>query len=162
MRLSLVQRSGIAIVCALSCALPLFAQAQTQAQDQLRATIKAEIMADPRSQSLSQAQIQSMVDTLASQAQKQGVTASQLTYRPAAPTTPSTENTQQQPTAQSCSDFMCAFSHAFGLDGSAPLIVGGLFITAILFIFLFSKLREMGHPHMQLSGDMPTPPAPSA
>lgn len=126
---------------ALCSSIPFFVHAQTAETDQLRATIKAEIMADPRSQSMSQAQIYSMVNALTIQAQQQGLTSAQLTYRP--------EATGSGSTFSSCNDISCSLASAFGLDGSFPIIPLALFVMAVLFILIYSLMREMGHPHAQ-------------
>jgi hypothetical protein len=120
--------------------VPVAASAQTQSQDQLRATIKAEITADPRSQTMTQAQINALVDSLTTQAEKQGLTATQLTYKPGMPETSGT-------TLTSCSDISCSLAYAFGLDGSIPIIPIALFVIAALFILIYGIMREMGHPH---------------
>jgi hypothetical protein len=122
-------------------ALPAYAQ--TTAEDQLRATIKTEIMADPRSQTMTPAQINSLVDALTIQAQEQGLTSSQLTYRPG------TQNPTGSSTLTPCSDISCSIGRAFGLDGSLPLIPIALFVVAALFILIYGIMREMGHPHTQ-------------
>ena len=122
-----------------------FAFAQTATDTQLRATIQAEVSADPRSQTMTQAQISALVDSLTSQAEAQGITASALTYRPASTvpqTPPSTASSQ-------CTNFSCAFINAFGLDGSIPIIPLVFFAAAVLFILIFSVMRDMGHPHAQ-------------
>ncbi|HTR18623.1 MAG TPA: hypothetical protein VMH91_01420 [Candidatus Paceibacterota bacterium] len=135
----------LALAVAIVSASAAFAYAQTTTDAQLRATIQAEVTADPRSQTMSQAQIQALVDSLTAQAQAQGLTASQLTYR--APTqTP--ETSLPAPSSQ-CTTFSCSLARAFGLDGSVPIIPIALFVAAALFILLFSIMRELGHPHAQ-------------
>jgi hypothetical protein len=142
------------LLLALLLAMPMLLHAQTSPADAtssdatLRATIENEIMADPRSQSMTSAQISAMVDALTQQAQKQGVTAQDLTYRPTIPG--STNANTAETNAALCQNFSCALSNAFGLDGSDPIIPLGLFIAAALFILIFSIMREAGHPHAQL------------
>jgi hypothetical protein len=136
-------RSALVVAVVMLCAaIPLLARAQTASTDQLRATIKAEIMADPRSKDLTQAQIYSMVNALTIQAQEQGLTASQITYRPGSPTTSGS-------TLTACDDFTCSLGNAFGLNGSIPIIPIALFVFAALFILIYGLMREMGHPHAQ-------------
>jgi hypothetical protein len=137
---------GGAVLALFLFASPYMAHAQTAAQDNLRATIRAEITADPRSQSLSQAQINSMVDALAVQAQKQGVTADQLTYRATVPTA----QTSAPAPSQCTGGFLCSVGAAFGFLGGDATIPVALFIVCVLFILIFSIMREMGHPHAQL------------
>jgi hypothetical protein len=123
-----------------------FAHAQTQSatDTQLRATIQTEVMADPRSQTISQAQLSALVDSLTAQAEAQGLTSSDLTYRPSA----SAGSEIQAPTSFSqCSTFSCTVSRAFGLDGSIPIIPIAFFVAAALFILIYGIMREMGHPH---------------
>lgn len=127
------------LLAALLFVAPALANAQTVAQDQLRATIQQEIMADPRSKTMTQAQINGLVDQLTIQAEKQGITPTQLTYRPTAPTPSST--------LTPCDNFSCSLSESFGLDDSFPLIPIALFVTAALFILIYGIMHEMGHPH---------------
>ena len=122
----------------------------TDSSSTLRATIETEILSDPRAQTMSQAQVNSMVGALTAQAQQQGVTAQQLTYAPALAVAEPSSITP------SCSGFFCALGNAFGLNGSLPLIPIALFILAALFIFIFSIMREMGHPHAKHWGDKGT------
>ena len=129
------------ITIALTLCSAVIAHAQTADHNQLRSTIYAQVMSDPRSKDLSQAQVYALVNALAQQAQAQNVTSSQITYRPQAP--------EAQSTLTACNDVMCSFSRAFGLDGTFLLIPLTLLILAIMFIFLYSHMREMGHPHAQ-------------
>ena len=119
--------------------------AQTTSEAQLHSVISAEIQADPRSQTMSQAQISALVDSLTAQAEAQGITAAQLTYRPSV----FNPQTAAPTTFIECSSFSCALGNAFGLDGSIPIIPIVLFVAAALFILIFSIMREMGHPHAQ-------------
>jgi len=137
-----MRASVVALSTGLLLLLPLALHAQTQSQDQLRATIAAEIASDPRSQTMTQAQTYALVNALTIQAENQGLTSSQLTYRPgvAAPQSGAT-------TFESCTDISCALGHAFGLDGSIPIIPIALFVIAALFILIYGIMREMGHPH---------------
>lgn len=121
--------------------LPVALHAQTSSLDQLRATIKAEITADPRSQNMTPAQINALVDSLTTQAAKQGLTTSQLTYRPQVPG-------ESASTLSYCSSFSCSLGQAFGLDGSIPFIPIALIVLAVLFIAIYSLMREFGHPHV--------------
>lgn len=135
----------IAILCGMLLASALIfashAYAQTTSQDQLRATIKAEITADPRSKTMTQAQIDGLVDALTTQAQKQGLTVEQLTYRPGETAIPSSA------AFTNCTDISCSLGQAFGLDGSVPIIPIALLVVAGLFILIYGIMREMGHPH---------------
>jgi hypothetical protein len=137
-------------------ALPLLAQAQTASQDQLRSTILSEITSDPRSQQMTQAQIYALVNALSVKAEQQGLTASALQYRP-------TTGPSAPPNAggafQTCTDFSCSLSQAFGLDGSLPIIPIAFVVASGLFILIFGLMREMGHPHAQLPGSNNTPTA---
>jgi hypothetical protein len=139
-----VLKSLIALSLAASFALPVLAHAQAAPDSQLRATIYAQITSDPRSQTMTQAQIYSMVNALTLQAEQQGLTASQITYRP------QVAGAQAYGlTLTPCTDVSCSISRAFGLDGSIPLIPIAFFVLAALFILIFGIMREMGHPHTQ-------------
>jgi hypothetical protein len=143
--------SGSIAVIVFAAAIMLLgvsmAHAQTTDQNQLRATILAQIMADPRSKTMTQAQIYSTVNALTEQAEAQGLTASQITYRPTAPGAPTAASTFG---FGNCTDVSCALGNAFGLNGSVPIIPIALFVLAALFILIFSIMRKMGHPHAQL------------
>jgi hypothetical protein len=141
-----MQRTLIALSLAASLVIPVLAHAQAAPDSQLRSTIYAQIMADPRSQTMTQTQIYSMVNALTLQAEQQGLTPSQITYRPQAP---GTGAQAYGSTLTPCSDVSCSISRAFGLDGSIPLIPIALFVLAALFILIFGIMREMGHPHTQ-------------
>jgi hypothetical protein len=146
---------GAYFILALLLAMPMLLHAQTSPTNAtssdaaLRATIENEIMADPRSQNMTSAQISAMVDALTQQAQKQGVTVEDLTYRPTIPGSTNANTTETN--AALCENFSCSLSNAFGLDGSDPIIPLGLFIAAALFILIFSIMREAGHPHAQFA-----------
>jgi len=91
---------------------------------------------------MTQVQINSMVEALTTQAEKQGLTSAQLTYKP-----PTLGSETSGTTLTLCNDISCSLSHAFGLDGSIPIIPIALFVIATLFILIYSIMREMGHPH---------------
>jgi hypothetical protein len=137
-----LQISLIIAMLALCAAMPFLVHAQTAENNQLRATITAEIMADPRSKDMTQAQIYSLVNALTLQAQEQGLTNSQLTYRPGI-------QAGTGSTLSSCDGLSCSLAQAFGLDGSIPIIPIALFVLAALFILIYGIMREMGHPHAQ-------------
>jgi hypothetical protein len=139
-----MQRTLIALSLAAALALPVFAHAQAAPDSQLRSTIYAQIMADPRTKTMTQAQIYSMVNALTLQAEQQGLTASQINYRPQVP---GSNAGAYGSTLTPCTDVSCSVSRAFGLDGSLPLIPIALFVLAALFILIFGIMREMGHPH---------------
>ena len=139
--------NGVAISIAIVALIPLAASAQTAAQDSLRATIKAEITADPHTSTMTEAQINAMVDALAVQAQKQGVTANQLTNRPWTYSAPAATPSISQSTCTA--GFLCAFENAYGLLGGPLMIPIALFVICALFILIYGLMREMGHPHTQ-------------
>ena len=145
-----VRRMPIAHITLLAVAFSILfgvqlTYAQTASEAQLRSTISAEVQADPRSQTMSQAQMNALVNSLTAQAEAQGITAAQLTYRPSIPGI----QTEAPTTLSLCSGFSCSLGSAFGLDGSIPIIPIALFVAAALFIVIFSLMREMGHPHAQ-------------
>ena len=142
MRVSVVAPAGFLLGSLFLLFLPLAIHAQTAAQNQLRATIAAEIASDPRAQTMTQSQIYALVNLLTLGAQKQGITTSQLTYRPQTQTL-----AESSPAFVPCTDISCSLGRAFGLDGSIPIIPIALFVAAALFILIYGIMREMGHPH---------------
>ena len=130
---------AIAIAVAWLAPLALHAQTATGSSD-LRATIEAALLSDPRSSGMSQAQFEGMVDALTQQAQRQGVTAQDVGWRP-----------QAQPGAaeSACGgppSFLCDLSTAFGFVGADPLISVALGITSALLLFVIGMLlHRLGH-----------------
>ncbi len=143
-------RAIVGVIAAVTALFSLasVAHAQNAASDSLRATIKSEIMADPRSRTLTEAQIYTLVDSLAVQAMKQGTTAQNIAWRPYIPQQEQFVSGQ----TQSCGvDFLCTIDYAFGFLGGDYTIPVALLILCTLFIFIFSLMREHGHPHAQFA-----------
>jgi len=119
----------IIIVIALSLFAPLLARAQAPQSD-LRATIRAELLADPRTAGLSQAELNAMVELLVGEAQKKGVTAGDIIWRPAE------ENFSSpvQKASECGTSWLCHASEAFGFAGSDPSIALWLGFAAMALI----------------------------
>ena len=145
-----------ALIALFALAPHTFAQSASGSDD-LRATIRAELLSDPRTSNLPQAQLDAMVDALTAQAQEQGLTAHDITWRPAM--TPA-ENIQ----ADACGSMpsvLCALNRAFGFDGSDPRIPVGLGIVSALLILIIGLMFEMHHRKAAVAAAA-VPPAPSA
>lgn len=113
--------------------LPAFALAQTD----LRGTIRGALLNDPRTASMDPSQIESMVDILAAAAERKGVTAQDITWRPQ----PETTSTFVAP--ESCGDgVLCAMSDAFGITGSDHTIAIWLGASSMLLILLIALMLE--------------------
>ena len=125
-------------VLAFSILIPIVAHAQS---GDLRTTIRAELLSDPRTSGLTEEQLSTMVTILAAEAQKRGITASDITWRPA--------NEESFASAAQASDsssecgnipsFLCSFNRAFGFAGSdptIPFVLGGSAMLLILLIGL--------------------------
>lgn len=103
----------------------------------LSAAIRTEIMKDPRSSDIAPAQIDAMVASLAYAAAEQGVTESDITWRPA-----------EAGTGQSgpCG-FFCQMNTIFGFGGNDHTIPLGLGITSALLILFISMMLHRHHTH---------------
>ena len=112
-----------------------------QASDDLRATIRAQLLSDPRTAGLSEEKLDSMVNLLAEEAQKQGVTASDITWRPVSP-----ESYATPAAVGPCGRMpapLCALNRAFGFDGSDSKIPVGLGIASAILLLLIGLTFEM-------------------
>ena len=114
--------------------------AQAQSNDELKATIRAALLADPRSASLSESEMDAMVSALADEAQVQGVTASDIAWRPQS----SDASGSRDPSACGNPDgFLCALSTAFGFAGPDSIIAAGLGVLAATLLFVVGSLIEI-------------------
>ena len=135
--------AGIIVVqialLALILSAPVLAHAQT---NDLQTTIRAALLTDPRTASLSAPQIDAMVQVLVQEAEKRGVSAHDINWRP------QNQNTfvayaAAVETCGSIPSILCAFNSAFGLDGSDPTIPIGLGITSAIMILIIALMQEM-------------------
>jgi len=132
--------------------LPLLAHAQAPASD-LSATIRAELLKDPRTASLSSAELDAMVSILASEAQRQGVTASDITWNPAADIVAEV--------VDACGDipkFSCIFGLAFGFIGPDPTIPYILGVTSMGLVWLLAEMIHRRRYPVQAQAVPPTQP----
>lgn len=135
-----------AILISLALLVPAMGHAQTSAN--LEATIRAELMSDPRTASLTSAQVEAMVSLLAQEAQRQGITASDITSRPSSFAEEMTDVCEGTPKVS------CVFDVAFGLigpDSTIPYILGA---TSMGLIWL---LAEMIHRRRYPAAPQPAP-----
>jgi hypothetical protein len=116
-------------------AVPFFAGAQSTG---LSDAIRAEILKDPRAADIPQAQIDAMVSSLAQTAAAQGITESDITWRPA------TSDTSRDGSA--CG-FFCQVNRIFGFEGDDYTIPFGLGITSALLILFMSMMWHRHHVH---------------
>ena len=130
-------------VCAF--ALPMLVHAQ--ASDELKATIRSEIMSDPRSAALSEVEIDQMVELLSDAAAKQGITASQIIWRPTdtdGETFGTTALPEQQPVdfCEGTPLLLCTFDMAFGFLGPDTIIA---YLLGLASMGLIGVLASMLH-----------------
>ena len=131
----------------IGAALPFIAYAQEGTSD-LRATIRAALLSDPRSASLSEAEMEAMVSALADEAERQGVTSSDIVWRPQS----AESSGPWDPSAcGNPSGFLCAISTAFGFAGPDSIIAAGLGILAAVLLFVVGSLIEI-HRRRRASG----------
>ncbi|MCR4325822.1 MAG: type II secretion system protein M [Patescibacteria group bacterium] len=148
-----------ALLAYMMLSLPLAVSAQT-AQDQLRATIRAEILSDPRTSTLTSAQLGAMVELLAQSAEREGITASEITYRP--------QSLQNIPTSPEFADIcgdtpaaLCVFSRAFGFLGPAYVIPFTLGAASMGLVWILAEMIHRRR-HPAFYEEPQSPVAPSA
>ncbi len=123
--------------------LPLLAHAQTSDTSDLKATIRAQLLLDPRSAQMPPAEFDAMVSALTEQAQKAGMTAKDIKWRPQLPPA----NTRGDTFLFKCdpNSFMCSVSKAFGLDGGDLTIPIGLGISSALLVLILGTMMAVRH-----------------
>ncbi len=161
---------SIALVgAALFASAPLLASAQSStasSQSDLSATIRAELLSDPRTSDLPQAPLDSMVNLLTQSAQKQGVTAHDITWRPVSPvSTFAPEASAGENDCGSLPSYLCALNTAFGLSGSDPWLAIALGIASGLVILVVGLMLQEHHRKIAASAvsqaaAAPPPPQP--
>ncbi len=141
-------------VAAFALFTPHIARAQAAAPGSLPAVIRAELLSDPRTASLSQAQLDAMVSLLTKQAQKQGLTAADITWHPQPPVYSSAP---AAPVASCSGDFTCMMDEAFGLVGPDTTIPFSLGAASMGLVWILAEMiHRRKYPHVS------TPPvAPS-
>jgi len=136
---------GVSLAAALLLLLPLIGSAQTTSDSALQSTIRAELLSDPRTSALSSAQLDAMVSLLTQQAQAQGITASDITWRP------QSFSSGAAPAAQeSCAgNFTCVFDEAFGFVGSDTVIPFSLGAASMGLIWILAEMiHRRKYPHL--------------
>lgn len=134
---SLIVRGALVAVLVIALALPLLALAQSSAE--LSATIRAELLKDPRTAGMSEAQVDAMVSALAEEAQAQGITPYDITWRPS-----ETAEGSAGP-ATECGympQLLCNMNKVFGFAGGNPTIPIILGICSALLIFILAEMIE--------------------
>ena len=145
-----LQIAIFAIACSLLCVSISHAQtsananSNTNSNSELRATIFSQLLQDPRTQSLTPVQLNAMVDQLTAEAEKQHVSAQQITWHPRSDEAASTATEKEE-----CSNkYLCMFNDAFGFstadDLSSAVVIGGLALILIILIYL---IRRHHHQH---------------
>ncbi|MFA7309662.1 MAG: hypothetical protein WC050_02045 [Candidatus Paceibacterota bacterium] len=143
---SSVRASFVVAFLFIALAFPFIARAQ---ESDLNSTIRASLASDPRTSGMSETQIDAMVVLLSQKAQQQGMTSSDITWRPQAD--------GPRPTAQeACGNFpsfLCVINTSFGFDDTdytIPIILG---LTSLLLIFFIALFLERHHAHMRALKD---------
>lgn len=140
-----VRALGIAVVIGLLACMPMVLHAQTTTSNELSATIRAQLLSDPRTSTLSEAQLNAMVDLLSQEAQKQGLTAKDVVWRPNPPAIGDGTTSATPSSLFSCDgSFTCLVDEAFGFvgpDTSIPFLLG---MSSMGLIWI---LAEMLHRH---------------
>jgi len=134
----------------LAVFLPYAVSAQTESE--LNIAIRAALMSDPRTAELSESQIDSMVVILAGEAERQGLTAQDITWRPAVVPMAQTVDGAAPIGCGAMPQFFCNLNHAFGFDGSDLAIPIGLGITSGLLILILGVMIERHYAHLRATG----------
>lgn len=157
----------IALVASLFLLLsPLVSSAQTQPADELHATIMAQLLRDPRTANIPPEQLKLLVDALASQAQSQEVTVTDLRWQPPASTIGGELSQDETSIGADCAggfSALCVMSEGFGFVG--PDITIPLFFLVIsgLLILILARMKRyfhMIHPSAAAPVAQPAPAQP--
>ncbi len=131
----------VAVAIVLLAVLPQGAHAQQNAGD-LRTAIQISLLGDPRTTGLSETQVGAIVEALTEEAQKKGMTANDIMWRPQNINTQDTAADAEQAPADVCdpSSILCTFNKAFGFAGTDTTIPYILLITSIGLIWIFAEM----------------------
>lgn len=143
---------ALAALLVLAFAAPLFVHAQG---DNLQTTIRQALLGDPRTAGLSAAQIDAMVAVLAQEAQKRGISSSDIQWRPQSGQTFSDTSVGDLQSCKNIPSFLCAFNTAFGFNGSDPTIAIGLGITSAILLLIIGLMLEMKRRALGAAAPMP-------
>lgn len=124
-----MQRS-LSRIASVAFTIALMSPVLSFAQTDLQATIRAEILRDPRTSSMSQAQVEAMVATLSQNAQAQGLTPQDITWKPTGDVPVSTNFCAPYPA------YLCLMSEAFGFIGGDYLLPLWLAVISLLFLIV--------------------------
>lgn len=142
--------------------LPLALFAQTDPE--LESTVRAAIMSDSRAAQMSEEEIEQMVAVLVQSASEQGVSASDIEWRPQETVFVAEEEAVVDDSCGIFPAFFCALSAAFGLDGSDMAIPIMLGITAGILLFVIGAIllhRHGRHPIVgKFANAVPSNPSP--
>ncbi|MBP9757857.1 MAG: hypothetical protein KBD06_04615 [Candidatus Pacebacteria bacterium] len=125
----------VTICAAAVLAAPFMLSAQSAG---LSNAIRAEIMKDPRSSDIPPAQIEAMVVALAQTASAQGVSESDITWKPVR---------AESATGSVECGFFCTINRIFGFGGDDYTIPIGLGVTSALLILFISMMLHRHHVH---------------
>lgn len=126
---------------------------QAQEGADLSATIREAILTDPRSSEMTETEIDAMVSVLAAEAEAQGVSSDDITWRPQ---DPATFAAGAEVSGETCgyAAFLCALNESFGFDGSDPAIPIGLGISSALLLFIIGSILLHIHGHHPFAGNL--------
>lgn len=123
---------------ALCCGAVLLPFSASMQEVSLEAAIRAELQKDGRAAGIPTAQLDMLVEALATEAERQGVRATDISTWEAV----SEETTVAEP---ACDSFICNVNRAFGWDGNFMLIPILLGILSLILIALFGLLLKHHH-----------------
>jgi hypothetical protein len=111
----------------------------------LGATIRQQLQADPRSAQLTPSQLDAMVNALTKQAQKQGMTTHDITWRPSDAPSVNASATFVSDDCGGMPAFVCDTEKAFGVTGPNTWIIIGLGVFAGLLIIVILEMLVVHH-----------------
>ena len=159
-----LSRSLLLLVLALVLVGPAISAGDQHAD--LKSTIRAAIESDPRSSGMSDSELEGMATALSDEAAQQGVTASDIAWRP------TEDQMVRESECGNINSFLCALTDAFGFTGSDLVIPIGLGVTSAFLLFVLGTMLLRHHGHHPLAGAIgspasvspassPLPPSPS-
>ena len=139
-----LKRGILLTIIGLFASSVLFLMSATfaHAQEDLSATIRAAILSDPRSQGMSQEQLNALVQALTKQAQAQGVSSHDITWRPQVDGFNAQNSMMATEDCGSVPEFACHFNEMIGFSGSNWYVSMFLLLGLMTLILILAMMIE--------------------
>lgn len=145
---SLVQTLLFVAVSLLVLVGPVVTHAQESAD--LQSAVRTALLSDPRSASMQPAQFEALVSVLTQQAQKQGMTVQDVTWRPSSLSTFTTAQPLVFPVCNPGS-ILCRVNSALGFAGADITIPIALAITSALLLLIVGAMLAAHRRRLSMS-----------